>query len=122
MKTYRILLILSVILITLGLACIVVGSVLTLSGNQTTGDLFLGVSSILGVAALVVLILRLLIMAKTPQLYSDQNTKVVVKVVDVKEVPRTKEEKLYEQYEDLYKQNLITKEDLDKKRVELLGK
>ena len=37
-------------------------------------------------------------------------------------VPKTKEEKLFEQYEDLYKKGLISKEDLELKREELLKK
>ena len=122
MKTYRILLIVSIITITLGISFIIAGSALTLAGNSKLGDLFLGISSILGVVALALLIVRLSIMAKNPQMYKTEAPKVVVKVVDVKEVPKSKEEHLYEQYEELYKQNLITKEDLDKKRVELLGK
>ena len=122
MKTYRILLIVSIITITLGLSFIIAGSALTLAGKSRLGDLFLGISSILGVVALALLIVRLSIMAKNPQMYKTEAPKVVVKVVDVKDIPKTKEQQLYEQYEELYKQNLITKEDLDKKRVELLGK
>ena len=54
-------------------------------------------------------------------LLEQQKQKKII-VVDVKDIPKTKEEKLYEQYEDLYKKNLITKEDLDAKRKELLDK
>ena len=122
MKTYKILLIVSIVVITLGLSFIIAGSALTIAGKTQLGDLFLGISSVLGVVALALLIVRLSIMAKNPQMYKTETPKVVVKVVDVKEVPKSKEEQLYEQYEELYKQNLITKEDLDKKRVELLGK
>ena len=45
-----------------------------------------------------------------------------MKVVDVKDLPKSKEEKLFEQYEDLYKKGLISKEDLELKREELLKK
>ena len=48
-------------------------------------------------------------------------------VVDAKPVEAFKEEssrenKLYQQYENLYKQGYITQEELDQKRKELLGK
>ena len=47
-----------------------------------------------------------------------------VQTVDVKPVPEekplTKEEELYKQYEELYEKGLISKEDLDKKKEELL--
>ena len=122
MKSHKILLILSIILVSLGGALIIAGAVLTLTGNSTLGDIFMGASSIVGIAALALLIYRLYAMSKTPEMFSDSNTKVVIKIVDVKDLPKTQEEKLYEQYEDLYKKNLITKEDLDKKRLELLGK
>ena len=82
----------------------------------------MGISSLLGLGALVLLILRLVSMAKSPELYREEEPRVVVKVVDVKDIPKSHEEKLYEQYEDLYKKGFITKEDLDAKREELLGK
>ena len=122
MKAYRILLIISIVIVSLGGLFIIVGSILTLTGNSSLGDLFMGLSSLLGLAALVLMVIRLFIMAKTPHEFREENPRVVVKVVDVKEIPKTKEEQLYEQYEDLYKKNLITKEDLDLKRKELLGK
>lgn len=88
-------------------------------------DAFGIVAAVSGPTALIILIIRLVIINQTNQ--SNPNYTVFkpqkeVKTVDVKEIPKTKEEELYEQYENLYKQNLITKEDLDKKRVELLGK
>ncbi len=39
--------------------------------------------------------------------------------VDVKEMPKSHNEELLEQYENLYKQGLISEEDLNKKREEL---
>ena len=122
MKLNKILLILSIILVSLGSVLIITGAILTLMGKTKAGDIVLGTSSILGVLAIGLLIYRLVNMAKTPELYNEPKTKIVVKIVDVKDLPKSNEEKLYEQYEDLYKKNLITKEDLDKKRLELLGK
>ena len=114
----KLLLVLSIVFIALGGTSFIAGAVLTLLGYSTLGDVFMGVSSLLGVAALLILVFRLFRTTKT----SDSEPRVVVKIVDVKDVPKTREEQLYEQYEDLYKKDLITKEDLDLKRKELLGK
>ena len=122
MNKNRFLLIISIVLISIGGAFIVVGTALTLIGKAGYGDIFMGVSGIFGLAALVILIIRLTTMSNLENTVSNSNTKVVVKVVDVKEVSKTQEEKLYEQYEDLYKINLITKDELYLKRKELLGK
>ena len=42
-----------------------------------------------------------------------------VVTVDVKEMPKTHEQELLEQYENLYKQGLISEEDFNKKKEEL---
>lgn len=122
MKLHKLLLIISIVLISLGGAAIIAGSILSLTGNGKVGDILLGVSSILGLAALALMIYRLIVMSKTPEEFRTEQPRVIVKVVDVKEMPKSNEQKLYEQYEDLYKRNLISKEELDQKRIELLGK
>lgn len=84
-----------------------------------TQDALLTTASILGVLGITLNIVKLVVdIPKDPQRPVEK--KIVV--VDVKDIPKSKEEKLYEQYENLYKQNLITKEDLDKKRKELIEK
>ena len=124
MKLSKLFLILGIILVSIGGSMFLAGAVLAMLNYGLIGDLLMGLSSLFGAGALVLLIFRLSIMAKHPEDYPEYQPqpKVVVKVVDVKEVPKSKEEKLYEQYEDLYKRNLITKEELDQKRLELLGK
>ena len=125
MKKPQLFLILGIVSVSLGGAMFIAGAVLTLMGNANLGDLIMGLSSLFGVAALLLLIFRLYFMAKEPDAYPQykpQQPKVVVKVVDVKDAPKSKEQELYEQYEDLYKRNLITKEELDAKRKDLLGK
>ena len=122
MKPSKILLIAGIASVAIGVGFMVAGTILGFYGNRFLSDLFLGISSFLGVLALAVLIFRLVIQSKEEGPINPQKPKVVVKVVDVKDIPKTKEEKLYEQYEDLYKRNLISKEDLDLKRKELLGK
>lgn len=122
MKAYRILLIISICLISVGGILIIAGIVFSLQGNSSIGDLLMGFASFLGLASLVLMIVRLVIMARNPEQFRSEQPKVVVKVVDVKEVPKSKEQELYDQYEDLYNRNLITKEELDRKRKDLLGK
>ena len=113
-----------IVLVSLGGVVFLTGAILTLMGNAQIGDLIMGLSALFGAGALVLLVLRLSFMAKNPDDYPEYKTqpKVIVKVVDVKNLPKSKEQELYEQYEDLYKRNLITKEELDRKRIDLLGK
>ena len=124
MKKAQLFLILGIVAVSLGGVMFITGAVLTLLGHVELGDLIMGLSSIFGAAALVLLILRLSYMTKDPNSYPEYRPqpRVVVKVVEVKEAPKSKEQELYEQYEDLYRRNLITKEELDKKRIDLLGK
>ena len=123
MKLKNILLIAGITLIASGVAFLVAGSILSFTGPALLSDVFLGVSSILGVLALATLIIRLVLTAREmDSYYKQEKPKVYVKTVDVKDIPKTKEEKLYEQYEDLYKKGFISKEDLELKRKELLGK
>ena len=122
MKAYRILLIASIILISVGGILIIAGSVLSLQGNSAIGDLLMGLASLMGLVSLALMFVRLIIMARNPKQFRSEQPRVVVKVVDVKEVPKSKEQELYEQYEDLYNRNLISKEELDRKRKDLLGK
>ena len=124
MKLSKLFLILGIVLVSLGGLMFISGAALTLVGKGDLGDILMGVSSIFGLGALVLLVLRLSFMAKNPGDYPEYQPqpKIVVKVVDVKDVPKSKEQELYEQYEDLYKRNLITKEELDRKRIDLLGK
>lgn len=107
----------------IGVGLFIAASVLALTNITLLSDIFFGVSSFCGIAALGLLIYNLAISSKNPSFTEEASKpKVVVKIVDVKDVPKSKEEQLYEQYEGLYKQGLITKEDLDKKREELLKK
>lgn len=122
MKKIKVLLIISIAVISLGVACLIAGTILSLLHYNLVSDILLGLSSALGIGALALLIWRLTLMPSAPTPARRERPTVYVKTVDVKEVPKTKEEKLFEQYEDLYKRNLISKEDLDKKRAELLRK
>ena len=124
MKKSQLFLILGIVLVSFGGVVFLTGAILTLMGNAQIGDLIMGLSALFGAGALVLLVLRLSFMAKNPDDYPEYKPqpKVIVKVVDVKDLPKSKEQELYEQYEDLYKRNLITKEELNRKRIDLLGK
>lgn len=106
----------SLVAIVVGIGCLFAS--FFVKGNAV--DTLLTISSLLGILALALNIVRLV--GDLPKESEQQHKEKKIVVVDVKDIPKTKEEKLYEQYEDLYKKNLITKEDLDAKRKELLGK
>ena len=118
----KLLLVISIVVMAIGVGMFIAASVLALTNHALLSDIFFGVSSFLGIAALGLLIYNLAISSKSIAPVEPSKPRVVVKVVDVKDLPKSKEEKLFEQYENLYKQGLITKEDLDKKREELLKK
>lgn len=120
MKLRKTLFFLALFIIIIGLGVMVTGTVFYFIGKEKLGDLLLGISSVCGVAALAVLILRL-IYAPDPNIPKPQ-PKIIVKTVDVKDIPKTREEELYEEYVKLHEQGLITKEQLDEKRIQLLGK
>ncbi len=108
--------------VVLGIASAFAATILEIFKIVNLSNIFFYVASFLGVVSVIVLILRLVNQSRENRFNSDKGPKVTVKIVDVKDLPKSKEQKLYEQYEDLYKKNLITKEDLDKKKEELLGK
>lgn len=122
MKLNKLLLIISIVVMAVGVGLFIAAIVLSFLDKELLTDIFLGVASVLGVASLGLLIYNLSTSVKTVEPYAPEQPKVVVKVVDVKDLPKTKEEKLFEQYENLFKQGLISKEDLELKRKELLGK
>ena len=124
MKLGKLYLILGIVFVSLGVTAFIAGSVLTVLGNTFVGDILMAASALIGCVALAMLILRLVYMSKNPDEFPQYKPqpKIVVKVVEVNEQPKSHEEKLYEQYEDLYNRNLITKEELEQKRIELLGK
>ena len=71
MTKQKVLLILSIVLIGIGGSLLIAGTVLSLLHQNTLADIFLGVSSVLGVVALGLLVYRLTLVAKdmgsTPQ-------------------------------------------------------
>lgn len=112
----KILFYVSLVAIIVGLACLFASFFV----NDKLVDTLLTISSLLGVLALALNIVRLVY--EIPKEVSERPVEKKIVVVDVKDIPKTREQELYEQYEDLYKKNLISKEDLEAKRKELLGK
>lgn len=121
----------SIILYITSLVCIllgVVGIILTYVFERMGYIKLAGVVSITGsifeAIALILIIVRIVFFgfipySKARKSYKQSN----VKTVNVKPVKNEKkqEETLYAQYEQLYKEGLITKEDLEKKKNELLN-
>lgn len=124
MNKDKILYILGIVGISLGVACAFSAIILDIVDLANLSTILFAVSGLLGIVSFAILLWRLSLQAKSFGMSSSNNKgpKVVVKVVDVKDLPKTREQELYEQYEGLYKQKLITKEELDRKKEELLGK
>ena len=122
MKLKKLLLLIAIIVMAIGAGFFIVAIILSTLNKNQLSDVFLGVSAVAGIISLGLLVYNLAISSRNIMPSEESKPKVVVKIVDVKDIPKSKEEQLYEQYEGLYKQGLITKEDLDKKREELLEK
>ena len=82
-----------------------------------------------GPVAILLLILKLMLYGgapspepKQPKVKTYKYNEKDIPIVDVKEFKKSQEEVMYEKYVDLYNRKIITKEDLEKKRIELLGK
>ena len=125
-KKAKILTTIGVILFSLGILGFIIGLIMeAVAPNEATGIIYLA-SAGLDVAGVLVTIIRFVKygMPAAPEVivYMNEAPKAKEpKTVDVKEIKETPEQKLYKQYEDLYKEKLITKEELEAKRKELLG-
>lgn len=121
-KKTRLFFVLTLVFISLGAICIVSSLFISKFINERAGNIVLGIGLLCDVAALIFIIIRA-IKFGYPKEKVARNNKQDLGTVNVKPVKDTsQEENLYKQYEGLYKEGLISKEDLDKKRVELLGK
>ena len=108
MKKVKILLIASIAVIAVGVGLLIAGTVLSFMGKDLVSDILLGISSIFGVLALALLIWRLtLTPTPGPRTRPNFNQNVKVKVVDVKDIPKSNEEKLFEQSRFQQKSRLL---------------
>ncbi|MBQ0009108.1 MAG: hypothetical protein KBS97_02415 [Firmicutes bacterium] len=120
----------------LGLAALLLGVaalIVAIVGEFINNALLFKISGIViavaGPVAIILLFLKLILYGgapspepTAPKAQVFKNNEKEIKTVDVKEVKKSQEEELYDKYVELYNKNLITKEDLEKKRIELLGK
>lgn len=127
-KTAKVLTTIGVILFSISVLGFIVGIILETAVNPDVATILYFVAGGCAVAGIVITIIRF-----TKYGIPQANDQVIYynvapqrkepKTVDVKPVKElTPEEKLFKQYKDLYKQKLISKEDLEAKRKELLGK
>lgn len=126
-KVAKLLTTIAVILFLISIFGFIIGLILEATvGEDVAAIIYLG-SGTLCVAAIAITIIRFvkygIPSASDVIVYMDEAPKhKEPKTVDVKEIKETPEQKLYKQYEGLYKEKLITKEELEAKRKELLGK
>lgn len=116
---------LGLIFLLIGLGALIATFVFQSNGNNDMFRIMGIIVAVSGPLSILMLILKLIFYggAASPTSRSHSVTaNKTVKTVDVKPVEKSQEEIMYEKYVDLYNRKIITKEDLDKKRVELLGK
>ena len=108
----------SICALALGMLSIVAGVICLMFVDSNVSTILFIVGSILCVAGLVFVILHFMRNGFKP--VNEEPTIIVkeVKTVDVKEVKETREEQLFKEYEKLFKEGLITKEELEQKRKE----
>ena len=116
---------LGLIFLLVGLGALIASFVFQSNGNNDMFKIMGIIVAVSGPLSILMLILKLIFYggAASPTSRSHSVTVIkTVKTVDVKPVEKSQEEIMYGKYVDLYNRKIITKEDLDKKRVELLGK
>lgn len=112
-----------------GISACVSGIVCELNNNEIGFRVSAILISICGPLALVLMIVKFMFFGggsipkpKTPIVKTYKYNEKDIPIVDVKEFKKSQDEIMFEKYEDLYNKKIITKEDLEKKREELLGK
>lgn len=129
MKKNKILFFIGLALLVVGVASLICAIVFQLIGRSDLFDIFAIVVEISGPVAIVLLILQLMLFGgasspepKNPKVKTYKYNEKDIPIVDVKEFKKSQDEIMYDKYVDLYNKKIITKEDLEKKRIELLGK
>ena len=134
-RSQKVFLILAIVFFAISSALAIAATVMAV--QDIGGDIFFYLAQLSGstlMVAITMLILRSVLFSyriNVRQAIIDGVIQVneqgqYVQTVDVKPVPEEKElsreEELVKQYESLYKQGLISEEDFEKKRKEILGK
>lgn len=118
--------ILALVVLIIGVAGLVAAIVFELLGNKDLFEIFGLLVIVCGPISILLFTLKLSLYGGAPSskknIVINKDPEKPVVTVDVKEPEKTQEEIMYDKYVDLYNQKLITKEDLEKKRIELLGK
>ena len=119
--------ILALIVAIIGAIGLILTIVFELIGNKDLFEIFGLMVIICGPIAILLFALKLSFFggapSPKPKTMEPKAVEKPVVTVDVKEAPvKTQDEIMYDKYVELYNQKLISKEDLEKKRKELLGK
>ena len=118
--------ILALVVLIIGVAGLMAAIVFELLGNKDLFEIFGLLVIVCGPISILLFTLKLSLYGGAPSpkksIVINKAPEKPVVTVDVKEPAKTQEEIMYDKYVDLYNQKLITKEDLEKKRIELLGK
>ena len=116
-------------MLCVGIAALVMGIVSEFIDNRELLKISGIIIAVSGPLAIILLVLKLVLYGgapspepKTPEVKTYQYNKKDIPIVDVKEFKKSQDEIMYDKYVDLYNKKIITKEDLEKKRIELLGK
>lgn len=118
--------ILALVVLIIGVAGLVTAIVFELLGNKDLFEIFGLLVIVCGPISILLFTLKLSLYGGAPSpkknIVINKAPEKPVVTVDVKEPEKTQEEIMYDKYVDLYNKKLITKEDLEKKRIELLGR
>lgn len=121
--------VLGLVILGLGVAALIAAIVFEIIGNKSLYQIMGLIVIIAGPVSILLLILKLVLFGgaaspepKIPEVKTYQYNKKSIPIVDVKEFKKSQDEIMYEKYVDLYNKKIISKEDLEKKRIELLGK
>lgn len=116
-------------MLCIGIAALVLGIVSEFINNRELLKISGIIIAVSGPLAIILLVLKLMLYGgapspepKAPEVKTYQYNKKDIPIVDVKEFKKSQDEIMYDKYVDLYNKKIITKEDLEKKRIELLGK
>lgn len=120
--------ILGLTILMVGIVAGILAIVFELTGMSNLANIMSMLVVIAGPVSIILLIIKLMAYggAESPEpkkhvVNPNNSSKKDVPTVDVKQIEKSQDEIMYDKYVDLYNQKLITKEDLEKKRKELLG-
>lgn len=121
--------VLGLTILMIGIIAGILAIVFELTGKSNLASIMSMLVVIAGPVSIILLLIKLMAYggAESPEpkkhfVNPNNSSKKDVTTVEVKQIKKSQDEIMYDKYVDLYNQKLITKEDLEKKRKELLGK